>query len=171
MFQGVNVKLVKQCNKSFFKVSYGRSIPLSLRSTRNGSSMKSFGVTWFIILLDKSTVIKDGLIGSPLNETNSLFEFTVSIFRFFAFENLSKLCSAPWLFSGTKTNSFRVGVFWFRTSWWVLFYMFQLVPKCIKTIMSSGNYEKEGDCFGRLREKKLIWLACIQLLYYHFYAT
>ena len=26
----------------------------------------------------------------------------------------------------------------------------------IKTIMSSGNYEKEGDCFGRLRERKLI---------------
>ena len=55
--------------------------------------MKSFGVTWFIILLDKSTVIKDGLIGSPLNETNFLFEFTVPIFRFFVLENL--LNSAP----------------------------------------------------------------------------
>ena len=107
----------------------GRSLPLGFRSTRNGSCMKSFGVMWFIILLDKSTVIKDGLIGSPLKETNFLFEFTVPIFRFFAFENLSKLCSAPMLFSGTKRNSFRVGVFWFRTSWWFLFYMFQLAPK------------------------------------------
>ena len=34
----------------------------------------------------------------------------------------------------------------------------------IKTILSSGNYKKEGDCFGRLRERKLIWLACVQLL-------
>ena len=84
---------------------------------------------WFIILLDKSTVIKDGLIGSPLKETNFLFEFTVPIFRFFVFENLSKLCSAPWLFSGTRRNSFRVGVFWFRTSWWFPFYMFQPAPK------------------------------------------
>ena len=91
--------------------------------------MKSFGVTWFIILLDKSTVIKDGLIGSPLNKTNFLFEFTVPIFRFFVFENLSKLCSEPWLFSGTRRNSFRVGVFWFGTSWCFPFYMFQLVPK------------------------------------------
>ena len=125
----MNVKLVKQCNKIFFKVTDGRSLPLSFRSTRNGSSMKSFGVRWLIIFLDKSTVIKDGLIGSPLNETNLLFEFTVLIFRFYVFENLSKLCSAPWLFSGTKTNSFRVGVFWFRTSWWFPFYMFQLAPK------------------------------------------
>ena len=91
--------------------------------------MKSFGVTWFIILLDKSTVIKDGLIVSPLNKTNFLFEFTVPIFRFFVFENLSKLCSEPWLFSGTRRNSFRVGVFWFGTSWCFPFYMFQLVPK------------------------------------------
>ena len=91
--------------------------------------MKSFGVMWFIILLDKSTVIKDGLIRSPLNETNFLFEFTVPIFCFYVFENLSKLCSAPGLFSGTKRNSFRVVVFWFRTSWWFLFYMVQLVPK------------------------------------------
>ena len=55
--------------------------------------MKKFGVTWFIILLDKSTVIKDGLIGSPLNETNFLFEFTVPIFRFYVFETF--LNSAP----------------------------------------------------------------------------
>ena len=120
---------------------------------------------WFIILLDKSTVIKDGLIGSPLNETNLLFEFTVLIFRFYVFENLSKLCSAPWLFSGTRRNSFRVGVFWFRTSWWFPFYMFQLVLKqSFESAMSSGNYEKERDCFGRLRERKLSWLACTQLL-------
>ena len=91
--------------------------------------MKSFGVMWFIILLDKSTVIKDGLIGSLLKETNFLFEFTVPIFRFYVFENLSKLCSTPWLFPGTKRNSFRVGVSWFRTSWWFPFYMFQLAPK------------------------------------------
>ena len=38
--------------------------------------------------------------------------------------------------------------------------------ECVKTIMRSGNYEKEGDCFGRLRERKLIRLACIQLLFF-----
>ena len=118
--------------------------------------MKSFGVTWFIILLDKSTVIKDGLIGSPLNETNFLFEFTVPIFRFFVLENLPKLCSAPWLFSGTKRNSFRVGVFWFRTSWWFPFYMFQLAPK--RSIESASRQswalqitkKTEGGCSGRM---------------------
>ena len=33
-----------------------------------------------------------------------------------------------------------------------------------------GNYEKEGDCFARMRERKLIcnWLACIQLLFLPF---
>ena len=118
--------------------------------------MKSFGVTWFIILLDKSTVIKDGLIGSPLNETNFLFEFTVPIFRFYVFENLSRLCSAPWLFSAARRNSFRVGVFWFRTSWWFPFYMFQLAPK--RSIESASRQswalqitkKTEGGCSGRM---------------------
>ena len=55
--------------------------------------MKSFGVMRFIILLDKSTVIKDGLIGSPLNEMSFLFEFTVPILRFYVFETF--LNSAP----------------------------------------------------------------------------
>ena len=39
-----------------------------------------------------------------------------------------------------------------------------VLRKCIKTIISAGNYEKDGDCFARMRERKLIWLACIQLL-------
>ena len=45
-----------------------------------------------------------------------------------------------------------------------------VLRKCIKTIISSGNYEKEGDCFARMRERKLIcnWLACIQLLFLPF---
>ena len=121
--------------------------------------MKSFGVTWFIVLLDKSTVIKDGLIGSPLNETNLLFEFPVPIPRFYVFENLSKLCSAPWLFSGTRRNSFWVGVFWFRTSWWFPFYMFQLAPKWSIESASRQSWaleitKKRGGCFGRMREKK-----------------
>ena len=137
--------------------------------------MKSFGVTWFIVLLDKSTVIKDGLIGSPLNETNLLFEFPVPIPRFYVFENLSKLCSAPWLFSGTRRNSFWVGVFWFRTSWWFPFYMFQLAPK--RSIESASRQswaleitKKRGVALAECERKKLIWLACIQLLFYHFYA-
>ena len=40
--------------------------------------------------------------------------------------------------------------------------------ECVKTVMRSGNYEKEGDSFGRLRERKLIRLACIQLLFLTF---
>ena len=42
---------------------------------------------WFIIWLDKSTVIKGGSIGSPLNVTNFLLEFAVPIFLFFLFKD------------------------------------------------------------------------------------
>ena len=64
-----------------------------------------------------------------------------------------KLCSAPWLFSGTKRNSFRVGVFWFHTSWWFPFYMFQLVPK------RSFESASRQSCALEITKKRGIALA------------
>ena len=92
--------------------------------------MKSFGVMWFIILADKSTVLIKGQFDRKSIKRDELsFRIHRPHFSLLCIRNHSKLCSAPWLFSGTRRNSFRVGVFWFGTSWWFLFYMFQLVPK------------------------------------------
>ena len=84
--------------------------------------MKSFGVVWFIIWLDKSTVIKGGSIGgSPLNVTTFLVEFEVPSFRFLLFKDRSNTCSAPWPFLGIRGNSFLfwVGEIWLIASSWI----------------------------------------------------
>ena len=139
--------------------------------------MKLFGIMWFIILLDKSTVLKDGLIGSPLNETNFRFEFTVPIFA--SLYSKTFLNSAPRLGSVQEPeethlelyasfNSALPGDFPFTCFNW-----YRNGPSKVHQDnhkLFHGNYEKEGDCFARMRERKLIcnWLACIQLLFLPF---